>query len=126
MCLPDPPNRSRSLAVPFNLLQMLSQPLENVIALPLRDFTLHLIERKMNDVMVMQFSSRQLVTEFQPNVVQQIDFFRRKPRRVRPQIENLLLSRRRENLQRHSRTPLRHALPRQSNLTSLLRHAHFR
>ena len=49
-------------------------------------------EREMHNIMVMDFVRRDLVTEFKPDPMQEINFFWRQVRRMRPKIESLILS----------------------------------
>ena len=82
----------------FDFVEMLAEPFQHVGALPFVDFPFHFVEREMHDIVMMQFLMPQFVAQFQPNLMQQIDFLRRKPRRMRPQIKNLLRARRRSPL----------------------------
>ena len=74
-------------------MQMIPQTLEHGIPLPLGDFALHLGERKMDDVVMVEIFAGQFGAEFQPHFVEQINFLGSQPRRMRPQIEDLLLAR---------------------------------
>lgn len=73
-------------------MEMLPQPLEHRIALALSDFAFDFREREMDDVVMVELFTRQFGAEFQPHFVEQINFLRRQPRRMRPQIENLFLA----------------------------------
>ena len=74
----------------LNSREMLPQPLQHIRLQPNIQFALQFIQRKMHDIVMMQFLVPQLIAQLQPNLMQQIDFLRREPRRMRPQIKNLL------------------------------------
>jgi len=48
---------------------MVAQPLKNSIALPLCDFSLHFLERKMDDVVMMDLFAWHFVTQLKPHSV---------------------------------------------------------
>ena len=63
---------------------MFAQSVENFLFLTLGEFPLHLVQREMNDVVMVNFLAWQFIAQLQPYFVQQIDFFRRQARRMRP------------------------------------------
>ena len=105
---------------------VLAQPLDNRIRFALRHLALHFPQREMHDVVVMNLFTWQLVAQFQPDSVQQVNFVGREPRRVRAEIENLFLAGRRENFQRDARPRLGHVLPGEPDFAGLFGHGHFR
>src|SRR5579862_6837325 len=74
----------------------------------------------------MDFFARQPVTRSQPDAVKKIDLFGCQPRRVRAEVENLFLARRRENLEREAGAGLRHTFPGDADFTRLLERRDFR
>ena len=73
-------------------MEMIPQPLEHCIALPLGNFAFDFCERKMDDVVMVEIFAGQFGAEFQPHFVEQINFLRCQPRGMWPQIENLFLA----------------------------------
>ena len=63
---------------------MFAESPHHFVFFPFREFTLQFIQREVHDVVVVNFLSRELVAHLQPDFMQQIDFFRRQPRRMRP------------------------------------------
>ncbi len=102
-------------------MEVVAEPLKHVTFIPACNFPLHFVQGKMNYVVMMNFLARQVVRQFQPHLVQQINFFRRQSRRMRPEVKNLLLPGRSENLERHARPRFRHSLPYEADFTGLIR-----
>ena len=74
-------------------MHVLAQALDDRIRFALRHLSLYFPQREMHDVVVVDLFARQFIAQFQPHFVQQIDFVGREARRVRAEIENLLLAR---------------------------------
>ena len=110
----------------LNLFEVVSEALEDGVALAFGDFALDLIEGEVDDIVVMDFGAGELIAQFEPYVVKQIDFLRRQPWRMRTQVKNLFLAGGREDFERNARPRLRHALPRQADFASLLGDRHLR
>jgi len=77
---------------------------------PLAEF----LERVMHDVVVVQFLGRHLAAQLEPDPVQQVDLLRREVRRVRAQIEDVLLAGVEVAGERQVRLGIRQPLPDQS------------
>ena len=76
----------------FDLLQMSAEPAKNLLSLSILKFLPKFVKGKMNDIVVMNLLRRNIVTQFKPNAMEQVDFFWRQAWSVRPQIENVLLA----------------------------------
>lgn len=61
----------------FDLAQVIPYPLENFIALPIGNLSLHFGKREMDDVVMMNFFSGQIVADVDPKFMQEINFFGR-------------------------------------------------
>ena len=69
--------------------QVISHSQQNLVALPVCDLSLNFGESEMDDVVMMNFLSTQIVTDIDPELVQKVDLLGRKAWRVGSQIENL-------------------------------------
>jgi hypothetical protein len=87
------------VATVSNFLEVPAQRIDNLFPLAVYDILAKFLERDVHDVMVVEFIGRDFVAEFEPEVMEQIDFLRRKPRRVRTKIENFFLAVRRVNFE---------------------------
>ncbi len=62
---------------------MLAEPRDDIALEPFRYFTLHLSQREMNDVVMVQLLVAKLLAQLQPDFVQQVNLLGREARRVR-------------------------------------------
>ena len=60
----------------FNLLQVFTQPGKNFGMVPftLIDLTLQFVESEVHDIVMVQLLVAQILAEFQPDAVQQVNF----------------------------------------------------
>ena len=79
-------------AFPFYGVQVSAKPPEHLIAIGVVQFSFEFVQSEVDYVVVMDLQGRNVITEFQPNAVQQVDFLGREVRRVRAQVEDVLLS----------------------------------
>ena len=103
----------------LDLAQVLSQPRENFLVLALSDFALELLQRKMDDVVVVKVAPA-LIAEAQPQPVQLVDLLGGEMRRVRPEVLDILLASRRVDFERELRFGRRQALPGEAGQARLL------
>lgn len=82
-----------------DFLKMLPQPPENFFPLGVAQILPKFIEREMDDIVVMDLLRSQIGAESKPNAVEKINLLRRKVGRMRPQIKDMLLASREENLE---------------------------
>jgi hypothetical protein len=73
-------------------MEMITQPLKHCIALSFGDFAFDFRKREMDNVVMVEILAWQFGAEFQPHLVEQVNFLRREARRMRPQIKNLFLA----------------------------------
>src|ERR1700683_5025946 len=99
----------------LNVDNVFTQPGENVLVVSVTEFPFDLGQREMDDVVMMNFHSWQPFAQLEPYLVQQVNLLGRHARCVRPEIENLLLSRRGKQFQRYARPGFGHSLPGKSN-----------
>src|SRR5215472_3351279 len=79
-----------------NVIEMFAETLEHIALLAMNHFAFDFAEREMHDVVVVDFLAGEMVAQFKPDLVQQVNLFRGHPRRMRAEVENLFLARRRE------------------------------
>ena len=107
-------------------MQVLAQAFGYGVGLALVDFALHFGESEMDDVVMVDFLAGQAIAEIEPHAMKHFDFLGRKARRMRAEIENIFVARRRKNFQSHARPGLWHLFPGETNLTRLVLHRGFR
>ena len=73
----------------------------------------------MNDIVVMDLFAGKVIGKIEPDLVQQVDLLRRKPRSMRPEVKHLFVTRGRENLERDVRARFGHAFPSQADFPRL-------
>lgn len=73
--------------------QVISHSQLNLVALPVCDLPLNFGESEMDDVMMMNFFSTQIVADIYPELMQKVDLLGRKAWRMGSQIEDLFLAR---------------------------------
>jgi hypothetical protein len=83
----------------LDFLKMLPQPPENFFPLGVAQILPKFIQRKMDNIVVMDLLRSHIGAEFKPNAVEKINFLRRKMGRMRAQIKDMLLASREENLE---------------------------
>ena len=76
----------------LDFLKVLSQPAHDIQSLGIVHLVLQFFQREVNDVVMMDFVRSDLVAEFEPYAVKDIDFLRREVRSVRPKVEDLILA----------------------------------
>ena len=76
----------------------------------------------MNDIVMMKFFRRDFIAEFEPDAVEQVDFFVCQPRSVRTQIKYMLLAARRVDFERQLGSRFRERFPGQARHASLIRY----
>src|SRR5262245_42310607 len=76
------------------------QSVYDFASLGIIDVVLQLFQREMDHVMMMDFVRRNLVTEFEPDSVQEVDLFRREVGCMRSEIKDLVLPSRKIELKR--------------------------
>jgi len=64
-------------ATVLDLLQVVAQAIENLLVVPsaIINFTLQFVESEVDNVVVVQLLRAQCVAEFEPDAVQEVDFF---------------------------------------------------
>ena len=62
--------RRKLRPVSFDVVKMVAKPLDYSVFLPFINLALDLIEREVNDVVMMDFFARQFVAQLQPELVQ--------------------------------------------------------
>src|SRR6266498_2559472 len=94
-------HRTSGMRLPpvLNFLKMLPQPPENFFPLRVAQILPKFIEREMDNIVVMDLLRSHIGAEFKPNAVEKINLLRRKVGGMRPQIKDMLLSSREENLE---------------------------
>ena len=75
-----------------NLREVLAQRRDDLLPPAVHDISAEFLERDVDDVVVMELLGRDFVAEFEPEAVEQVDFFRRQPRGVRTEIEYFFLA----------------------------------
>src|SRR5207249_2510382 len=105
----------------FDRLQMLTQPVHHAITLIIVHLLLQFLQRKVDDIMVVNFLGRDVTAELKPDSVQQINLFGSEVRRVRTEIKNVLTATRRVNYQRQLRLGVSESLPGKSGNACFLR-----
>ena len=106
-------------AVILDPAQVISNPQEHFVALPVSDLSLDFGEREMDDIMMMDFFPIQIVADVDPEFMKQVDLFGRKAWRMRSQIEDLFLAGRIEDFERDPWPRFRHPLPCKSDMPRL-------
>src|SRR5277367_1560662 len=99
---------SRFLTPVLNIRNVVAKASENVLVFSIAQLPLDFRQREMDDVVMVNFLARQPFAQVQPNLMQEINLLWRHPRRVRAKIENLFLTGRGKQLERHARPRLRH------------------
>ncbi len=102
-------------------LQMLTQPVHHAIMLIIVHLLLQFLEGKVDDIVVVNFLRRDVITELKPDSVEQINFLRRQMRRVRTEIEDVLAAARGIDYQRELRLGIGESLPGKSGNACFLR-----
>jgi hypothetical protein len=85
-------------AIP-NLCEVLTQRGDDLLTPAVHDIPAEFFERDVDDIVVVEFLGRDLVAEFEPDAMEQIDFFRGEPWGVWTKIENFFLAIGRVNFQ---------------------------
>ena len=104
----------------FLVSQMILEPFDDFVLLAFGDFLGDLVQRKVNDVVVVDLPGRQPLAEAQPHFVNQLHFIGREVRRVRAQDVIFPSPGRSEYFQVKLRPGVRQALPGKSDLARLL------
>lgn len=91
--------------------------------LPLRttEICLKFFERKVHDIVMVDFFRCQLVTHIQPDAVEKVDFLRRQMGRVRTEIEDMFLACCEIDAERQLRLGIRQVFPRQTSQARFFR-----
>jgi hypothetical protein len=84
-------------------LEMSAKPVKGFPPIGNGEFLLEFFEREVNNIMVMDFFWSQFATQFEPDAMQEIDFFWRQPGRVWAQIEDVFLTCWKMNFERQLR-----------------------
>lgn len=84
--------RSRTETTSLDFIEMLSQAFKDPAGMSLRNLALEFRKGEVNDVVVMKFLPRQLLAEFEPYLVEQINLVRSQPGSVGAKVEDLLLA----------------------------------
>src|SRR6266566_3873861 len=116
---PDPCSSKVRYTAGFDLAKVLAKPRENFLILALGELALELKQRKMDYIVVVKLAPA-LIAEAQPHPVQLVDLFRGEMRRVRPEVIDFFLARRRVNFQGERRPRRGQALPREAGEARLL------
>jgi len=85
------------------------------------EFAFEFVQGKVHDVVVMDFKRCNIVAEFEPNSVQEVDLLGGEVWRVRPEVKDVFLPPREVDHQRQLRFGIGQVLPRESRQTSFLR-----
>ena len=80
-------------------LQMFTQPVKNFFPFGIAKFLPKFIEREVDDVVVMNLLRGYVIAKFKPNAVEQVNLLGREVRCMRPEIKDMLLTAREENLE---------------------------
>jgi hypothetical protein len=75
----------------LGFLQVLSQSGKDLSALRVAEFLLEFLKREMDHIMVMKLLRCNLVTQLEPDTVEEINFLGRQVRRMRSQIKHMFL-----------------------------------
>jgi len=71
---------------------MLPQTIDDLIAIRVVELSPEFIEGEVNDVMMVEFLRSHVITQFEPDAVQQVDLLRREMGSMGAEIEDMLLS----------------------------------
>ena len=95
------------LAPFLDFLEVNTDPPDDFFPIAVIELLPKFIEGKMDDVVVMNLFGGNIVTEFKPNAVQEVDFLGCKARSMGTEIKNMFLPAREENLQSQLRFGVR-------------------
>ena len=80
-------------------LEMLPHSFYYFLTVGISHLVLEFFQRKVDDIVVVNFIGRDLVAEFKPDAMEEIDFFGRQMRRMGAEIRHMLLAGRKIDLQ---------------------------
>ena len=75
----------------FDFLEVPPQPAEDFLPLGIAELLLKLMQSEVDDIVMMQFLGSNVVAEFKPNAMEEVDFLRCQPRCMWAQIKNVFL-----------------------------------
>src|SRR5205807_9210230 len=110
----------RSSSLIPNLAQMLAQPLEHLFPARVTCFPYQFVQSKVHHIAMVQFLRSDIIAEFEPKTMQEIDFLGGEMGRMRPQVKDMFLPVRRMDFERQLRLRRREGFPCQPCYTSLL------
>ena len=81
----------------LDLLEVLPEPGQNFLSggITILGFKFQFVERKVDDVVMVEFLRGDLAAQVKPDGVQQLDFLRSQMRRMRAEVADVLLAARR-------------------------------
>jgi len=104
---------------------VISHSQQNFVTLSACNLPLDFGESEMDDVVMVNFLSTQIIAHIDPELMQKVDLLGSKTWRVGSQIKNLFLAGRIEDFESDSRSWFGHAFPRKSDIAGLFGDRHF-
>ena len=75
-----------------DIREVFPESVDDLLPPAVLDVPAEFLESDMNDIVMMKFFRRDFIAEFEPDAVEQVDFFVGQPRSVRTQIKYMLLA----------------------------------